>query len=466
MGRDMEASGDTRDSRSVDGWHNHPAVQRIRAALTTASPNWIAAGLALLAIAVYILSNPDRSNFYNHFVWQAAAWLEGRSAIAYPVTGQFSNDYFHDVYPLPDNPGYALIPFPPLPAILLLPFVAVFGLGTDAALIAAVLGGLNVGLCWRMLVRVTPRGDVALLATVFYGFGTVAWHAAMNGSTWMLAHVAASTFVILAITVALDTDGAERWSRRARLLAGFIEPRQFAAGLLLGIGTLARLPVAFGAPFLMLVGGGGGTLRRTLSAGLGGVIPVALLVVYNVVATGHIFHPGYEHLYRTEYRPHPELYHAEWAIEDPRYIPQNVQIMLLWPPETPLLDSPECEGVDVGLLGLLTDRECPLLRPDPLGMSLVLTSPAYLLALPALFASARRRLVVGATLAVLAIAVVDLMHFSQGWVQFGYRFSNDFAPFAMILVALGIARVGAGPLAIALVAASILISAWGVYWSI
>ena len=31
------------------------------------------------------------------------------------------------------------------------------------------------------------------------------------------------------------------------------------------------------------------------------------------------------------------------------------------------------------------------------------------------------------------------MHFSQGWVQFGYRFSNDFAPFALILVALGIA---------------------------
>jgi hypothetical protein len=34
------------------------------------------------------------------------------------------------------------------------------------------------------------------------------------------------------------------------------------------------------------------------------------------------------------------------------------------------------------------------------------------------------------------------MHFSQGWVQFGYRFSNDFAPFALILVALGASRLG------------------------
>ena len=34
------------------------------------------------------------------------------------------------------------------------------------------------------------------------------------------------------------------------------------------------------------------------------------------------------------------------------------------------------------------------------------------------------------------------MHFSQGWVQFGYRFSNDFVPFALILVALGASRLG------------------------
>jgi hypothetical protein len=76
----------------------------------------------------------------------------------------------------------------------------------------------------------------------------------------------------------------------------------------------------------------------------------------------------------------------------------------------------------------------------------------------------------GAALAVATIAVVNLMHFSQGWVQFGYRFSNDFAPFAMILVTLGIARAMRrgpwGAFAIVLVAASVLINAWGVYWGV
>ena len=64
-------------------------------------------------------------------------------------------------------------------------------------------------------------------------------------------------------------------------------------------------------------------------------------------------------------------------------------------------------------------------------MSVLLTSPAYLLAIPVLRRYGRSRLVTGAVLAVGFIALVNLMHFSQGWVQFGYRFSNDAAPFAL-----------------------------------
>jgi hypothetical protein len=139
--------------------------------------------------------------------------------------------------------------------------------------------------------------------------------------------------------------------------------------------------------------------------------------------------------------------------------------MLAWLPERPLLDEPGCAGRPVGIESLL-DRSCPVLRPDPLGMSLLLTSPGYLLALPPLLHWWRRRLVAGAGLAIVAITVIDLMHFSQGWVQFGYRFSNDFAPFAMILVALGVARLGIGWRTLCLVALSVAVNAWGVHWGV
>jgi hypothetical protein len=75
-------------------------------------------------------------------------------------------------------------------------------------------------------------------------------------------------------------------------------------------------------------------------------------------------------------------------------------------------------------------------------MSILLTSPAWLLALPAVrWGFGLSRLVTGATLAVLIVAFVNLMHFSQGWVQFGYRFALDFAPWALLLVAIGLERV-------------------------
>jgi uncharacterized membrane protein len=101
-------------------------------------------------------------------------------------------------------------------------------------------------------------------------------------------------------------------------------------------------------------------------------------------------------------------------------------------------------------------------------MSVLLTSPAYVLAAVAFVPARLRRLdraTVGAAIAVVAIAFVNLMHFSQGWVQFGYRFSNDFVPFALILVALGASRLGRWwPLLAALVALSIAVNVWGVVW--
>jgi len=428
-------------------------------------PRWLMVGFAVLGIAVYVLSNPTRQNVYDHFVWQADAFLQGRAWIPWPLSqGEFLNGHFQDVFPIGEGRG--LIPFPPLPAIVLLPAVAAFGLATNAALVAAVVGGLNVGLAYRMVWRLTTDPLVAILAALFYGFGTVAWYAAMLGSTWFFAHVVASTCLLLAITAALD---AERRTAERVSTVSPIDRRQVLSGLLLGLAATARLTTLLAAPFFAFVGGGGSFLRRSLSAGIGAAIPVLLLLAYNLATSGQLFHPGYEHLYQTEYAPDPTgllaqlfpplrdiTYHpGEWALQDPRYIPQNLLILLAWLPEV----RPEC-----GLA--LLDQACPLLRPDRLGMSLFLTSPGWLLAIPVVLQGWRRRIVIGSTLAIGAVLLVNVMHFSQGWVQFGYRFSNDAAPFGLLLVTLGMARYGVRWWTVALVAASIVINAWGVYWGI
>ena len=205
---------------------------------------------------------------------------------------------------------------------------------------------------------------------------------------------------------------------------------------------------------------------------------MAALLAYNIVTTGHVFHPAYDHLYQLEARAYTGLdYHVEWAAEDPRYIPQNLRIMLLATPEIlpdrlrdslGLTDLPLCTAP--GAVRGLFDVRCPIAVPRDIGMSIVLTSPALLLMVPALRRYGRSRLVTGAVLGALLVAVANLMHFSQGWVQFGYRFGNDLLPMALILVALGFERLVSGgrrwtmPVAIALIVVSIAVNAWGVAW--
>jgi hypothetical protein len=480
LGSVAEGGSGTPGSDVLSDW-----VERLPALL-------IGAGLVALALAAYWLPGGDR--YYNHFVWQAQAFLAGHAAIDWPVDlGGFpnGNDWMQDVYPLSELTGDpttsgALLPFPPLPAIVLMPFVAIWGLMTDIRAVSVLGGGIDVGIAWWALGRLAVSRRIRIATTAFFALGTVFWYAAQLGTTWFFAHVVGVGFLLAAVGYALGADPAaddevedgphpaslgRTLVDQLRRPLGLIDRQQFVAGLLFGIACTARLTIVFGAPFFMLVGGGGSWVRRSFSAGVGAIIPVGLLLAYNVATTGHLFHPGYEYQYQLEANGYPTLgYHPEWSIEDARYLPQNVGIMFLsmpviLPDETVVSvgsNRPLC--TEPGATRGLFDQDCPLALPRDVGMSILLTSPAFLLAIPAL-RRGRSRLVAGAWLAIMAIAFVNLMHFSQGWVQFGYRFSNDFVAFALLLVAVGMSRRGGvGRLGAALVVASIAINAWGVIW--
>ena len=430
--------------------------------------------LAVAAFAVYRLTFVER--YYDHFVWQASAFLEGQAGIRYPVLNdaeRFGNYFFQDVLPIGRAGGSerGLIPFPPLPAVLLMPFVAAYGLRADDQLIFTAIAAVDVALCWWMIGGLGVSTLVRTAVTVFFAFGTVFWYAAQNTTTWYQAHIAAVGITLAAVGLALGAD------ERARPPS---TPRSAGIGLLAGLATLARLTTILGLPFFLLVGPGRDTLRRVLAVAVGAAIPVAALIGYNLVTTGHVFHPAYDHLYQLEARAYTGLgYNPEWAAEDPRYLPQNLGIMLF---STPIffpdrfrdtlgtIDRPLC--ADPGAVRRLFDADCPIALPRDTGMSVLLTSPAFLLAVPAWFDRRRRRIVVAALLAVLLISVANLMHFSQGWVQFGYRFSNDVVPYLLVLTAIGVAQLvdrpdrrrWTMPLASGLIVLSIAINLWGVDW--
>jgi hypothetical protein len=450
-----------------------------RAAPVVAAPSRstlaVGIGLVIACFVLYSLSRPAWQTVYNHFVWQADAFLHGQASISYPVPATSTspgNDFFNDVVPVVDaagnQTGRGMIPFPPLPAVILLPFVAIWGMATDQALLAVVFGALDVGIAFWLLGRVPIRARLRAALTVFVGAGSVLWYASSLGTTWFLAHVVALGLTLAAVAIALDAD--DRSTALGRdAPRPFLDWRQVLAGFLLGLAVTSRLTVAFGVVFLIFVGGGGSWVRRAAGAALGMAIPVGLLLAYNLAVSGTLFNPVYESLYRYEVWAYPDLnYHAEWSLQDLRYIPQNLGIMLFGPPDV----MPPC-GAGVPR-EIWSAAGCSWLVPRPVGMSLLVTSPAWLLAA----ASApllRDRRVAGGLLATLVIAVVNLMHFSQGWVQFGYRFSLDFAPFLLIPVALGAERLLAGRgrgaaawggvLVGGLIVASVAVQVWGIAWA-
>ena len=430
--------------------------------------------LAVAAFAVYRVTFVER--YYDHFVWQASAFLEGQAGIRYPVLNdadRFGNYFFQDVLPIGRAGGSerALIPFPPLPAVLLIPFVAAFGLRADDQLIFTAVAAVDVALCWWMIGRLGVSTLVRAAVTVFFAFGTVFWYTAQNTTTWYQAHIVAVGLTLGAVGLALGADDRTRPPSAAR---------SAALGLVAGLSTLARLTTVLGLPFFLLVGPGRDAVRRVVAVAAGAAIPVAALIAYNVVTTGHVFHPAYDHLYQLEARAYSSLgYDPDWAAEDPRYLPQNLGIMLLSSPivfpdrfrdTLGTIDRPLC--ADPGAVRRLFDPDCPIALPRDTGMSVLLTSPAFLLAVPAWWDRRRRRIVIAALIAVALISIGNLMHFSQGWVQFGYRFSNDVVPYLLILTAIGLAQLvdqpdrrrWALPLATGLITLSIGINLWGVHW--
>ena len=77
--------------------------------------------------------------------------------------------------------------------------------------------------------------------------------------------------------------------------------------------------------------------------------------MYDVVTTGQLVSPAYDHLYRLETAGYAALgYHADWGIEDPRYLLQNLGIALFGAPDLLPTHLPDALGLDP--IPVCTDR--------------------------------------------------------------------------------------------------------------
>lgn len=396
----------------------------------------VALGLMAVAFVVYWFVNHDRPAGLDYFVPLADAFLQGRLGL----TAEPSSGGYNELVPLG---GQLYVVYPPMPAVVLMPFVLLFGSGIDQARLSILFGALNVGLAWWAALGVGVRRHVAFVLAVVLGFGSITWYSAQAGTSWHLAHVLALTFALLAIATAVR--GGPPW----------------LIGLLVGAMGLCRLPMLLGTPFFLayiiylatrspgeatrfgatgvdtrvalrsvsgrrLVGLGAG-----FAIGLG--LPLALYLAYNAARFGSPLETGYALI--------PGLL-DEWQYKDGFFsvvnIPRKLYAMFLSAP------------VEVQGFPWIQSRELG-------GLSILLTTPVFLWAIRS---RERDLFSLGAWSSVALIMIPVLLHADPGGEQFGFRYAQDIYPFLFVLVARALAT-GIHLEAWIAIGVGLVVNAWG-----
>jgi hypothetical protein len=384
-------------------------------------------------------------SLYNHYVYLAEGWLHGRLALQGGPPNE--NDWAKvDVFKLKDGrelrgtygsktggpvdrfyplrgPSVTVeesqiasrsairyVSFPPFPAVLMVPFVAIWGLTFNDVLFTALLAALNPVLLLLLLRDLRRRGlskrsDVDdLWLTVMFGAGSVYYYCSVVGEVWFTALITGTTLSIGYAWASLDAE------------------RPVLAGVFFGLGYATRPPWMLFPLFLweaVRVSGGLGALKTR--DGQKKLIPllvrfsapvaviVAILLWHNYARFERPFEFGHKFL-NIGWQERIQ----RWGLFNYHFLSRNLTAALV-------------------LLPRIMTR-WPYVKISHHGMSLLVTSPnlAYTV-MPA----ERSRLAKPLWLTVAAAALPSLLYQSSGYIQFGYRYSLDYMIFLMMILAVG-----------------------------
>ncbi|PIE05534.1 MAG: hypothetical protein CSA75_04245 [Sorangium cellulosum] len=362
---------------------------------------------------------------YNHYALLADAWLHGQLDLRGPPPPYAGGNDFARM----GDKWY--ISFPPFPAVWLLPWVKLGGSVENVRDGQAFfwLAGVGPAVLWLVLEKLRRRKHSSrkestnFILSLLFAFGTVYWFTSIQGTVWFAAHVVAVAIAALFLLCALDAE------------------RPFLTGLLLGLAFLTRPPMLLMSilfateAFRMSVRGGfpsprGGklsliyeTLRaldakkltKTLSLFLIPLVALLCLALWhNNARFGDPFEFGHEHL-TVGWQGRIQ----KWGLFSYHYFGRNLSVVLA--------SVPYLNRVPSGL------------QINAHGLALWITSPFFLWAL---WPKKKGWLYGTIALTILAVALPGLLYQNTGWMQFGYRFSNDFALMVFLLLSIGGRRFG------------------------
>lgn len=364
----------------------------------------LAAGALVLvlvaALAHQFLSETGGSNSY---ALLADAFLHGRL----DVDKCFDSDCAH-------FDGKTWVIFPPVPAVVAMPFVALFGVDFSHFIAIGLLAAAgSLLLWWRILEALGVRRDTAIWLLLALAFATPLFYVTLRTDrVWFFAQSIDFLLVSLAIHEVV---------RGANLIR---------AGIFIGAAFLCRQMSLFLVPFLFvlalrpeerLISFGREHVVRALKLGLPVAAAVGIYMFYNWVRFGHVMETGYIHIMV------PDLDH--WTL-----INHRLTTIGLFSKDYVLFNAFYLfvQGFHVQWGG---PDMLNMISFDPMGTSLLAASPFVLLAF---FTPLTRPIVVGG-LCALAIVAITLFYHGNGFSQYNaQRFVLDWMPVLIFALAYAV----------------------------
>ncbi len=280
-----------------------------------------------------------------------------------------------------------------------LPFAALPALQGVAGYLASLAFGVPAAwLALPLARRYGAPGSRAYWVAGLAAFGTLLFFVSVLGSLYYLAHAEAFLFLELAL---FDWAGARRPA---------------VQGICYGLAFLARPTTLLAlVPFgLALLWVRHDRMRAATRLAVPVVAALAIFAAYNELRFGSPLQTGYGISLLTD--PALEARRA-LGLFSIAQVPENLRLALLQ--------------------GFGFSARFPYLVVDPSGLSMLLVSPGLLTALWAGWHKPVARLL---WLAAVLVAVPVFLYYGGGYAQYGFRYSLDFTPFLVALVALGARR--------------------------
>ena len=339
------------------------------------------------------------SEYPNLHALQAASFLQGRIDLT---------ERSDDVAVYADRVYSA---FPPFPAVILVPFVALLGPGSIGPLLASILLAIFTSVVLvRLLTTIGVDPEVRRWIVVAFIFGTGYWMCVCwNWGVWYFAHIVAISCLVLALNEALG------------------QGRGFIVGLCIGRGFLSRQLALYSSVFAFAAllhthshSSRRVRLREVTLLMLGLSACIGLYLAFNWMRFRHPLDTGYSYIV-----PGPVFQTRidRFGSFSLAYVPFNFVYLFLQ--GFHLEFRPPSYIVPTGM--------------DPWGTSLTFASPFAFLALGTRWT---RGLLWGAWISIALTIMHLLLYNSNGMIQSNAnRYALDFFPVLIILVALGSRRV-------------------------